>query len=206
MLDISEAYRCLPTILEHKNLKGIIVSNSLDKSFGRAYFRTTFNFIGLIVSYRYSYISYRVYEYPNIEELLFETKRIQALQLDDINDLLWFIKANSDVNLQVSIVDYDYIYNYYLRNLHLTGQPILEILEPIDDKYIQMHFDNLRENQRCVNSEYCQKMEIWKERERISHLRENHMNDYFENFDRLNAPNQRLIKLEEDLNKINSKL
>jgi len=224
MLDISEAYRLFETLShpvrvlvdnnESLNLKGVVIWNSIDKSFGRTYFRTNIGFAGNFwIMHEYKYISYRVSESRN-KELIDECKAVQAEQHQDALKLKTHIKSLfPDISVQISMMDYDFFKEdrYYLSNIITTGKVVFEIIEPMNDETCKT-LERIKEIQTVYQTEYTERIERWnkywedeqreeKERlERLSRAMDEHRANQKKNF---GATKKRLSRLEQRIQKLN---
>ena len=218
MLDISEAYRLFETLShpvrvlvdnnEPLDLKGVVIWNSIDKSFGRTYFRTNLGFAGNFwMMHEYKYISYRVSESRN-KELIDECKAVQAEQQQDALELKTHIKTLfPDISVQITMMDYDFFREdrYYLSNIITTGKVVFELIEPMNEETAKK-LEQIKEIQTIYNTEYTERITHWnkcredeqrEEKERIERLT-NAMDEYRANQKISDAPTKkRLSRMEQ---------
>jgi len=148
MLYIEQAYTLFDKIAnpekyynnnpEKRIPSGVILTNYIDKSFGRTYLRTHIQLTGK-VSYQWhedTYVSYRVWDYKG-KELIDEVNKTSNQQYHDVLELKDKIKELLP-NTSVHILFEGYGYTPHLKTIFLddltTNGQIYELLEDMDDE------------------------------------------------------------------------
>lgn len=200
----------------HK-IKSVIISNSIDKSFGRQYFRTRIELVAnFSLDYYWSYISYQIPTHKKNDDLIKECLIIEKEQIKDIQKLSTCIKKFfPNTSIHITIMGHDFLFfydNIYANHIQLTGNPIIEVLHKMDKK-TQFYFNQLKEHQKYHRNKYneCkasakvfrqkQKQEKVKHREYLAHVREVHEEEMKRNF----KPNECLSKLEQQLKNLKNR-
>jgi hypothetical protein len=194
MLSIEEAYELFEDIKnpsptrwwtlgddEELEVNGVILSNYIHKSFGRTYFRTRINIVGnFTLGHQYDYVSYQLYEHKRGHDAIESTESIFKTQLLDAVKLKTRIKELfPDISVQLSMMDFE-ISRWYddrevsMDSLILTGEPELEIVEPMDEE-TRFWFESMKETQDRYKEEYAERkarMKAYRDKKREERKRQ----------------------------------
>ena len=222
MLTIDSAYRLFdefatqPELLngEKRILHGIILSNEVHKSFGKTYFRINIKAVAnFYLWHEKSYISYRIADNISGQELVNECETVLKQLMIDVIKLKTYIHNHfPDLCVLIFISGHDFIgtmKHRYVDELMLTGEPRLQLLEPMNTK-TSLEFERLEkyyadslkfyhERKICMEN-YQRKMEF-EEKEYNKHLarivdehRANQKNDFGLTKERLSRMEQQALK------------
>jgi len=175
MLHISEAYELFERLAkpdrmvsdnpDNLKLQGIILSNGIDKSFGRTYFRTKIKFVGNFwIMHEKTYVSYRISDWRSGQELIDECRAVQEEQFEDVLELKTKIKELfPDISVQITMMGYEFLMwcddrTEHDDNLILTGSPVLEIIEPMNSE-TEKGLEATREYQTYWKDDYLERKE-----------------------------------------------
>ena len=231
MLSIAEAYELFEDIKNptpyrwwtlggddsEMKMTGVILSNYIHKSFGRTYFRTRINIVGnFTLGHQYDYVNYELHGHRSGHDLFEATESIFKTQLLDAVKLKTRIKELfPDISVQLSMMDFDITKFHddreaHLEGLILTGEPELEIVEPMDEE-TRFWYESMKETQQRYREEYAERkarMEAYRKEKREerkrqalhdARVRELHEIEIKQN----NTPHKGITKLERNARSFN---
>jgi len=230
MLYISEAHKLfndIKTPSQWNNntdlrLDAVILTNNIDYSFGRTYFRTCIHIISnFYLNYSDTYISYRIADHRKGKELIDNCNSVYFKQIQDVLELRTHIKQLfPNTSVLVYMVGHDFIGTMktrYSDELVLTGRVSKEILEPMNAETTK-NFNSIKNWYRNQKKTYLKRktgmVKYLKEKRKQERLEAQNRISYFERLREINdreqelksIPHAGLSKLEQHAQQLKKKM